>query len=358
MKNIGILTFHRALSYGALLQSYALQNFLFDLNIENEIIDYNCEYMVKAYQKTFRPITGNLIKGIGYNLLTARGIKKEKKTRDEFVNKHLVLSEKYTTYNLPLAKDKYRVFITGSDQVWSPTCVGFDPAYFLTFANSNQKFSYAASIACNELPAELKEEYKKRLNDFNCYSLREESGEKIINNLLNKSADVHIDPTLLLTKDRWDTLATHSFNEPYIFLFTVLKPKKLIDYAIKLHKQTGLKIKYLNKLKAKKYDSVEYVNPVTADEFVSLIKNAQYVCTNSFHGTAFSIIYNKNFVCEGETAFGNNIRSIELMKKLGIENRLLSNDLTTDIHVNTNWNQVESILNIEREKSKIYLQSI
>lgn len=358
-KKLGIVTFHNALSYGAILQSYALQNFLFDNNIDNEIINYTCKSMVKKYQKVFRPIQNNIITGTGYNLLTAPGIIKEKKTRDSFIKKHLVLSQKYNSKTIKDAKDNYRAFITGSDQVWSPTCVDFDPVYFLTFADSRQKYSYAASIATKKIPENLESEFKSRLSDFQHYSLREPSGITIINNLLGKNGDVHIDPTLLLTKERWDSLASEKIvNEPYIFLFTVLKPYKLIDYAIKLHKETGYKIIYLNKLQAKKYCGVEYMDPVTADKFISLIKNAEYVCTNSFHGSAFSIIYNKNFVCETKTSYSENIRSKEFMTKIGLENRILNEDLSNDINTKSNWDYVEDILQQEREKSRLYLTSI
>lgn len=357
-KKIGILTFHRALSYGAMLQAYALQNFMLELGIENEIVDYNCKYMVDHYQKNFRKTQGNPIKGLGWNLMTLSGVKKERKTRDEFVNKHLVLSKNYTADTINSATDNYSAFITGSDQVWSPTCVGFDPVYFLTFAKPQQKYSYAASIATKTIPENLKDEFKNRIQTFQMCSLREQSGAEIVKDLTGKDAFVNIDPTLLLTQKSWDKLAVNVLDEPYIFLFTVHKPKNLINYSLELHKKTGLKVVYLNKLKTCKDKGIEYMDPVTADKFVGLIKNASYVCTNSFHGTAFSVIYHKNFVVETETCKGKNIRSEELLNHLGLNNRIMNSQNNTDINAKSDWNYVEEKLQEEREKSRNYLLSI
>ena len=175
--------------------------------------------------------------------------------------------------------------------------------------------------------------------------------------MTGRDAFVNIDPTLLLTKEKWDKLATAVLNEPYIFLFTVHKPKKLIEYALELSEKTGYKVIYLNKLKSIKHKNLEYMDPVTADKFVGLIKNASYVCTNSFHGNAFSVIYHKNFIVETETCKSKNIRSEELMNYLGLGNRILSAE-NSDINAQSDWDYVDKKLQVEREKSKDYLLSI
>ena len=170
---IGILTFHRALSYGANLQAYGLQNFMFKLGIDNEIVDYRCKYMIEHYQKVFRKTKGNKLKGFAWNLLSAKSVIQKKKNTTDFVEKHLNLSHPYDENNIKEANNLYRAFVTGSDQVWSPTCVGFDPVYFLTFADSAKKHSYAASIATDTIPENLKDEFIRRVSDFSSCSLRE-----------------------------------------------------------------------------------------------------------------------------------------------------------------------------------------
>lgn len=352
---VGILTFHKAISYGAVLQAYALQNFMLNLGIDNEIIDYKCDYMINRYQKTFRRTSKNPVKDFLWSLKTASGVKAGKKTTLAFADKYFKMSKPYSKSNLSKAKDEYKAFVTGSDQVWSPTCVGFDPAYFLTFANSEQKYSYAASIAVKKYPEHLKDEFTKRIADFQGISVREKSGAEIVQELTGKEAGVNIDPTLLLCKDEWDKIASDEKREPYIFLFNVLKPKKLIDYAIKLAEEKDLKILYLNNRHPISHNRIEYLNPVTADRFIGLIKNAEYVCTNSFHGNAFSVIYGKKFVVETETAASFNIRSQELLEYLGLSDRILSSTNTPDIDAEYNIDNVRKKLELERKKSAEYL---
>jgi hypothetical protein len=243
--------------------------------------------------------------------------------------------------------------------VWSPSCVGFDPVYFLPFAQPQQKYSYAASIAVKEIPEEVKEEFTRRIEDFSGYSLRENSGKKIVEDLTGKQAQVHIDPSLLLDSTSWDKLALDEIPEKdYILLFTILKPVNLIDYALELSKKTGKKVYYLNNKLPYLKKGIKYLPAVSPEKFIALIRNADYVCTNSFHGTAFSVLYHKNFVVETDMEFRKNIRSRELLESLGLPERILEHGRTPDINSEVDWNAVDSRLAVEREKSLEYLKSV
>lgn len=358
MKKVGIVTFHQALSYGAKLQAYALQKFLEYNGVENDIIDYTCHFM---YTRLIRPIrVGNKhkLKSFVRSLITMRQTGIDRRKSVEFRNKYMKLSRPFDADNIKEASDEYSAFIAGSDQVWSPTCVGFDPVYFLNFARPEQKYSYAASIAVKELPADKKDDYKRLLSDYQAFSVREESAAAIISELLGRESEVNIDPTLLLTEQQWDKISKPVVNEPYIFLFNVKKSFHLIDYAKRLSKKTGLKIYYLQKERIHKVKGVTYLDPVTANEFVGLIKNAEYVCTNSFHGTAFSIIYKKKFAVEFEHQGGRNIRSEELLNNLSIKNHEIRKDFYPNPDENVDWENVEKILSEHREKSKKYIEKI
>lgn len=352
---IGIITFHRAVSYGAVLQSYALQNFMSGLGIENEIVDYQCEYMIHRYQKTFRRASCNPVKDFLWSLRTASGVRAGRKATEAFVSQYLKMSSPYTKKTLWQAKDHYRAFVTGSDQVWSPTCVGFDPAYFLTFAVPEQKYSYAASIAVKEYPQALRSEFAERISDFQKYSIREPSGAALVQRITGKTAEVHIDPTFLLSAEEWDRIAVNEKQEPYIFLFHVLKPERLVEYAIKLAEEKDLKILYLNQRHAVKHERIEYLAPVTADRFVGLIKYAAYVCTNSFHGTAFSMIYEKKFVTETKTAVSCNIRAQELLETFDLSGRILTSEYIPDIDAVYDGAAVKQKIEKERRRSADYL---
>ena len=358
---IGILTFHGALSYGANLQAYALQQFMMKLGIGNEIVDYRCEYMINRYQKTIRLFNKSKLRGFVWSLSTAPVVWRKRRATREFSRRYLRLSRPYTAADIKEADGCYRAFVTGSDQVWSPTCVGFDPVYFLTFTTREKKFSYAASIAAEEIPGEIKDEFIRRVSDFDDPSLREESGAELFESLTGKRAHVNIDPSMLLTAGEWDRLCPDSEKAelPYILLFTVPKPCKLVDYAAELARKKSLRVIYLNNFLPKVHtDIITYQKPVEITRFISLIKNAEYVCTNSFHGTAFSVLYHKKFVVETDMPTVKNIRSRDLCVKTGLEARLLSSDNTPDIDAPSDWENVDKALAKERKSSADYLKRI
>lgn len=357
-KKIGIVTFHHASSYGAVLQTYALQNFLFGLGIDNEVVNYRCKF-IEDRTRVIKYIKGKSLKNYAYSLKNAKSIVLSRKNAESFDNKFLKMTQPYTSGTVSQCANDFDAFIAGSDQVWSPTCVGFDPAYFLDFAKDGQKFSYAASFGTKTLPENKIDEYKKRLSGFDKISVREESGKQLVNNILGFKPLIHVDPTLLLTREQWDKVASdNEQDEPYILLFNVLKPKNLVNYAIELAEKTGMKIIYPCKGRKTHNSHIEYIEPVTADKFIGLIKNAAYVCTNSFHGNAFSLIYHKKFIVETDTAVSENNRSKELMIRLGLKNRILAKGISPDIDFETDWESVDAYFDGEQKKSAEYLLSI
>ena len=354
-KKAGILTFHSALSYGAALQSYALQQFLFGCGIDNEIVDYRCDYMEKEYKSLIKIVKGKELKSFVGSVVKMPNKIKSLRLSKSFQDRFMKKSKLVTREKIESIRDNYTIFIAGSDQVWSPICVGFDKTYFLDFARPEQKYSYAASFATSEIPQELQGEYSELLSDFRYCSVREDSGKKIIESLTDKTADVHVDPTLLLDAKQWDKIAGERIiKEKYIFLFNVLKPKKMIEYAVKLGKEKNLPVYYLND-KHLPISGIKYAKPVAADGFVNLIKNAEYVVTNSFHASVFSIIYHKNLVMEFDNEIKRNIRSEELLKQLSITDR----EIKEGCHINpdsfVDWDNVDKILEQNRKSSEEYI---
>ena len=141
MKKIGIVTFHQALNYGAKLQAYALQQFLEKNGIENDVIDYTCHFM---YTRNIRPIRvgkHHKLKSFIRSLITMRQVGIDRKKSVTFRNEFLNLSRPFDAKNIGEASNEYAAFIAGSDQVWSPICVGFDTVYLLDFAKPKQKYS-------------------------------------------------------------------------------------------------------------------------------------------------------------------------------------------------------------------------
>lgn len=356
MKKAGIVTFHHAQSYGALLQTYALQQFMLDNGIDNEVVNYRSKFL-EDRAHPFRYIKGKSLKNYAASFFYAPRITALRRKVDAFGRTHLRMTAPCTPETVALRTEDMDLLIAGSDQVFNPTCAGFDPVYFLEFAPDHKKFSYAASFGTTTIPEEKKDAYRNRLMGFQSLSVREESGQKLVQELINRESDIHVDPTFLLTKQQWDTFLPGKDRRPYIFLFTVLKPRRLVDYALKLSEQTGLPILWLNFRHKVKNRRITYIDSVPANEFVELIKNAAYVCTNSFHGNAFSLIYHKEFVVETDTLSGENSRSKELMRRLGLSSRALAGENWPEAQQTTDWSVVEDYLSKERERSRTYLLS-
>ncbi len=357
-KKAGIVTFHNALNYGAMLQSYALQQFLLQNHIDNEIIDYQCDFMNKNYKSLIKIVKGARIKSFVGSLLKLKNKKESLRLSKEFQNRFLICSPSVTRNTLSGIVDKYIFFIAGSDQVWSPTCVGFDKTYFLDFAKSEQKYSYAASFGTNTIPNDKIAEYKVLLSDFQHHSVREQSGAELVAEITGRKADVNVDPTLLLTTEEWDKITVKPLiNKPYIFLFNVLKPKKMIEYAVQLGKEKNMPVYYLND-KHLPISGINYLKPASPNEFVSLIKNAEYVVTNSFHGSVFSIIFHKELIMELDTETKRNTRSEELLNSLGIKNREIGEGLAVDPDAPIDWKYADAILDKQRNSARKYLCSV
>lgn len=356
---VGILTFHRALNYGAVLQALGLVKTVEKLGKEATIIDYRCKTIEDDY-KNIKIEKGSVIKDIVNSMLSYSTRKRKKNSFRMFCNNNLNLSSKayYSKEDLLKLNEECSTFITGSDQVWDDKCANFDEAFFLTFVNdSSKKNSYAASFAFGELPKGLECEYKNRLEDFNSISVREEKGKDIFSTLLNKNIHIDLDPTLLLDKEEWMSYTEKSTeSEKYILIYTVNQPRELFSYAEELSKNTGYKLIYINDSLKKKVNA-EYRRGVSPSEFLTLFANAEYVLTNSFHGTAFSIIYEKKFIVEINSKKNKiNYRSKNLLSMLNLENRIL--DGTNNIRDNINYVDVKNKLNNEKKLSIEYLSSI
>lgn len=368
---IGLLTFHSAYNYGAVLQCYALTRIINESGHQCETIDYRPRYfwelynMTKTFSLTHPPIKTWL------KHLKVRGILKAKNHNfEKFIRENIPLSEK--TFNtedeLNDNISDYDMLITGSDQVWNDRCASFDPVYFANFpaAQKMRKASYAASFGFNQVPEALANEYKKRLASYNCLSVREENGMKIINDLIHREATVCCDPTLLLTKEQWeDIVENNTYDEPYILIYYVNKTQKLQQYAQQIAMKYGYKIicvpcnMDINVITGKNDNGLvdQTIIDCSPQQFISLIKNAEMVLTNSFHGTVFSIIFEKYFWVDLQiNATTYNHRAEALLKRLHIQHE----DIQTFIDKKTtiNWNTVKNELQTLREHGIKYLESI
>lgn len=355
---IGILTFHRASNFGAVLQNYALTSYLNKSGCQCETIDYRSEYLEKYYQpfhmKSASP------KKLAAAFLNAP-IRKIRKNRYEtFRNTYIPLSEPVTEKTIERISDAYDMFVFGSDQIWNPSLTGNDMNYLGKFVEDPAKLaSYASSFGRTAVPEALKNQYQELLSRFNQTAVREESAGALYHSLTSKNAHVVMDPVFLLTKEEWGRLAAVKDRQKKYILVYHLKGRqtKVNSYADYLAKQTGLPIidvqgwvkKYPKNVHPRYWDS--------PNDFLGWIQNAEYVVTDSFHCTAFSVIFQKKFWAVTESAREENATRVgNLLNKLHLLNRLIPTEYSKwNYAEEVAYSDVETELKNEIAQSKEYI---
>ena len=341
---IKTITCHDVYNVGASLQAYALVTYLNSLGHNAEIIDYKPEYLNRHYplwggasSKYDKPVIRVL-----YSLAKLPGRLKAKSSKrkreyDIFKEKYLpVTTHRYVT-NEELKNDPPRadVFFAGSDQIWNTKFPnGKDPAFFLDFVPDGAiRASYAASFAVSDIENEWKNIVRKRLEKLDFIAVREKSGVKIIQDLgIDRSVQVS-DPVFLLSRSQWETIAAKPvLEEPYILVYDF--DGNSMIYADRCFDQEG---------------------PLA---FLGLIQSAQCILSNSFHATAFSVIFQKDFYVF-QRHEGINTRMQDLMTDLGLSSRLVSREGIDDLVISSiNYQQVEGKRESMAAYSKKYINEV
>ena len=323
MKKIGILTFHKVDNYGAVLQTLALQEAVNNLGEKAFVVDYFPIFMKKS-TKIFRFYP---IKSFLKNLFFLKKMLIKRKQFKKFRKNYLsILGKNLKSEEISIVCKEINVFILGSDQIWNPNITyGVDPTYYGFFSGEYHKaFSYAASIGVSSLKEEEKNYMSKLVLHLKKISVREEEAAKLLN-LENYS--VVCDPVLLHDKSFWINIFKIQKKEktPYILLYALTGYKETYDMTRLLAKITGYKVIEVRNIKKikKEIDGEEILFSVSPKKFIELIANSSYVVTDSFHGTAFSIIFEKEMFVIPNKEKGN--RMISLMIKLGVQQRIIDN---------------------------------
>lgn len=351
------ITCHRPHNYGAVLQTFALNHYLRASGYDARVIDYTS----KSHGGISDKYKNNPFAKIIRSILLIPDKLKGKNNFGKFLNNFVKLTEKpYFSYqellNDPPVAD---VYITGSDQVWNceiPT--GNDDAYFLSFALPNsKKISYAASMALETLSEEQKKRYFKLLKDFHSISVRETSSINILKSIGLNGVTSVLDPVFLLDKQEWADLAeTTNYKERYVLVYGFNRQKNVFDFAKKIAKQKKMKVYSVNTRWLDILNCTDrYFWSVSPNEFISLIKNAEIVITNSFHGISFSIIFEKEFYAFTKGKTGNS-RMKDLLKSLNLDSRLTEygfNSLMEPI----DYKAVETILSKQKDQAKEFIKN-
>lgn len=368
-----ILSFHRAYNYGAVLQNYALNKVLNGMNVSCCTLDYRPPYFTNEYYmkpefKLWHPPVKTWVRRFLVRKVLAARIQ----TFEDFISKYIPLSgESYDSYEeICRIRDKYDCYLTGSDQVWSYSCSRFDPTFFLDFpdALAHKRFSYAASFGTREIPGEFRDEYRRRLSGYSAYSVREADGRLLLKELCQVDAAVCCDPTLLFDRQEWERFPAprNAEAEEYILLYYVEQSEQLLHFARRLGDQLRKKVICIacnSDYKAlagrtEKRLGFDVRNSASPAEFLHLIRNASYVLTNSFHGTVFSILFNKNFGAQIVLDDGRrNERANEILNYAGLQNCKIESEAFS-LEKTPDWDSVNRKIQALREQSLKYLEEI
>lgn len=306
---IGILTFHNADNYGAVLQCYALQETLRSLRPDDEVcvIDYRNPLIEKSYRVL--GLRRSVLENISQILYVPSQLKKRRRFssfRGEFLS-----------VGSPDPNDCDVVFY-GSDQIWNPELTGDDLAYFgANFRGT--KIAYGASDG-GEI--KITEEVKKMLGDFNSISCREKSLSEKVSERLGKIVPTVCDPVFLLSKDEWLKIAVKPHEQNYILAYKISENIGFDDEVERTASRLGkpiVQIVYVRSLRKLICRTQKIKECLSPQQFVGLFASADFVLTTSFHGTAFSIIFEKPFFV---LAFGSGSERItDLLNSLDLQGR-------------------------------------
>lgn len=359
---IGIITFHRALNYGALLQAYALQTVIVGIGCKCQIINYHSPSIDKKVKEITLSNCKN-IKGIYRYIFYSRNHNKKMGKFRDFSLKFLNLSA-VCTNNSELKKlsSTYDCLISGSDQVWNFKITDSDEAYLLGFEeDGRKKNAYSASFGISDIPEEKVEAYQYLLNDYNQISVREKTGAEMVKKLIGRDVEVTLDPTLLLNKTDWLKLAVeYKRKDDYILFYGFGMPTSMKSFLSTLARKTGLQIVVISQALRNRVKGI-YEKCVGPEEYLGLFKNARYVVTNSFHGIAFSINFNKDFFFEQLPAsdlINVNSRIENIRNLFSLQNREITNGVNSNVDKPIDYSLVNKILEEERRKSMMFLNQI
>lgn len=325
---IGILTYHRAENYGALLQAYALKTYLEYLGYNVEFVDYWPEYHSEFYNlfsyNTFRKrnIKGKLYYLFVYVVRFFSKVTRKKKLQ-RFMHQYLGLSKCPLYTETSCKTERYDAVIYGSDQIWRKQHLGgveFDSWYFGSDnIIADRKIVYAGSMGSIANNSEDEDYLKKMMNNFDSISVRERDLQDYLGKFDVCSTLVN-DPVFLLSKEEWRRIEEKPKNKgKYIVFYNLLLTKVSESFALELSKKTGLPLYEINYKSLFPRHGVNLVRAASIEQFVGLIDNAEYVVSNSFHGVALSLILEKQFFAVGFGKRAN--RVVSLLNRLDIIDR-------------------------------------
>lgn len=365
---VGLITFHCALNYGAVLQTTALYTMLERLNSDTELINFRFPPVCSIVDQTRRRELKNIHNLLRF-LVKGRTEKKKKTCFDTFLLKHIsnISKECNTFQDLKLLYDAnpYEVCVCGSDQVWNPYIIHFESAYFLRFADQrSKKISYAASIGQDTIGEDGIAFISNNITSIDTISVREDSAVEILRRAgVTSPIHVNLDPVFFLSKEQWHEKSLpvkipHGIKK-YIFVYRLTDNPVMDNVLQEITQKTGLKcVAITDRLGKIPFITKKYMS-VGPGEFLFLLENAEYVVTDSFHGIAFSILFEKKLIAVSNLK--RNTRILNILSKLDMRECLVNQsskkDFIPNVDYSRKYNNCKRILQEEYKRNHDYLIS-
>jgi len=371
MHKVGIITYYGD-NYGGCLQAYAMQTLVQQFGCVPHLIRNNHFQKSNTFNNKIKHIFEVLLHPVDFicrqkyvNILRKGEVIRCAKF-DSFRKKKMIFSPfpELTLYNWHSSKiEGYDTFVCGSDQIWNPNLYPVDPIYFMRFVNNGaKKVAYAPSVGVSTIDYKFDAQIKEDLSDYHYISVREDDGANAIANIIGKHVDSVLDPTLLLNSKDWAKITGENNYGNYIFCYLFSESPFFDECKKYIKEKTGLKVLTLpyslRELKSKD----QLVFDAGPEDFVTLIEHAKLVLTDSFHATAFSVNLSTPFLTLERHKAGEkksmNSRIYTILKKVNLENRLISNKVQLESFdllkmLNVDFSEPTKLLQKLREQDRL-----
>lgn len=373
---IRILTFHCPKNYGAALQAYALKSILSNYSKNVGFINYKPEFLTAGYTPIYQRISSYLKQSKGNVIIRLMklviqfvhsffqynfgGYKERINAFSKFEKNFLEIKLPVFTTGQEIKEYEADYIFIGSDQVWNEKMVRGDTAYFGDFPRKPgaKLVSYAASIGLDSPGEDTITFIKDHINNFDAISVREKSAKDLIEKYCNCNKEVYVtlDPTLLLDRSEWSIISVPPKESGYLLLYQMSKNNMTEHAAAETARRMGLKVIEIlpgPRILWKRYGHKVYVS-ASPEEFIGFFENADFIVTSSFHGTAFSVIFNKQFYTVPHKTAGS--RMIDLLSSINLQNRLLYSLNEIDLNDEIDYSMVNYSIESMRKESIAFIE--
>lgn len=350
---VGIITMPLCANYGGTLQNWALQQVLIKMGHEPITLRFpvvyqgmsSAHYWLKVFPIQLLMYVAHKFVGRKYEMpITIGTWKKCVSGMERFVDEYINATEFLPNLNMDdVKRHGVEALLVGSDQIWRPVMYDAIKYYFLGFAKDSNilRVAYAPSVALDEWPfnEEMTTQLRELIKKFSAVSVREESSVKLIKENLGVDAEWVLDPTMLLGKDDYMAVCkdVSVSEEPFVFAYILDTDEDKRKMAEQVAKRYGCNVRYLTADKVKGEDTIE--------KWLANFRDAQFVITDSYHGTVFSLIFQKQFYCF-YNAYRGNARMDSLKRITELDERFLNNPVdngSKEINYREVDNKIESL---------------